>query len=176
MISYIRRILSRLIAPQHKLRCSSSIWKTLTDELRMRGEGIREAGAFILGKVEPDGRRLATHIVFYDDLDKSALRGGYVCMTPEGYSKLWNICSGLNNSVIADVHTHPGIALQSLSDKKHPMIIKSGHIAMIIPNFAKDIPISLKTLGMFEYQGMGKWRTLSNYQNPKPFILISKWI
>jgi proteasome lid subunit RPN8/RPN11 len=46
--------------------------------------------------------------------------------------------------VLADVHTHPGLdSSQSETDRTHPMISESGHVALIVPSYAKGWPFRL---------------------------------
>lgn len=174
MIVCIRQITSRLIAPRHKLRCSSYFWNSLVKELEHRGGGKCEAGAFLLGQIDRDGRRYASTAVYYDDLEPAALSRGYVVMTPLGYAKLWDICERTGKKVVADVHTHPGVALQSESDQYNPMIARKGHLAIIIPNYARR-PVKIPLVGLFEFSGNRQWKTLSDYRDPEPYLYVAPW-
>ena len=62
-------------------------------------------------------------------------------------------------TVVADVHTHPGAADQSGSDRAHPIIARAGHLALIVPNFAAP-PVKRETLGIYRYCGGGRWKTV----------------
>jgi hypothetical protein len=62
-------------------------------------------------------------------------------------------------TVIADVHTHPGDSGQSESDQAHPIITRSGHLALIVPRFAK-LPVRRAEVGVYRYQGSGRWETI----------------
>ena len=44
---------------------------------------------------------------------------------------------GRGLTVVADVHVHPGDSGQSNSDRAYPMISQAGHIALILPRFAR---------------------------------------
>jgi hypothetical protein len=70
--------------------------------------------------------------------------------------------------VVADVHTHPGVARQSGTDKKNPMIATAGHIAFIIPDFAQG-PSPVASLGMYEYLGAHEWSDYSGHFAPRRF-------
>jgi hypothetical protein len=59
--------------------------------------------------------------------------------------------------VFADAHTHPGAAFQSHSDRTNPMVGREGHIAIIVPEFARW-PIGPGELGIFGYAGDHAWR------------------
>jgi site-specific DNA recombinase len=62
----------------------------------------------------------------------------------------------LGCTVVADAHTHPGKAFQSSSDKANPMVARQGHIAIIIPDYARH-PIQPRLLGIYEYCGQHEW-------------------
>jgi hypothetical protein len=58
--------------------------------------------------------------------------------------------------VVADVHVHPDGAWQSESDRAHPMISRSGHIALILPRFAAP-PVRREEMGIYLYEGGKQW-------------------
>ena len=143
-------------------------------ELERRGDRRLESGAFLLGQIEQDGRRRASQAIYYDDLEPTALYQGQVCMTPQGFSRLWEICEQTGKQVVADIHTHPGVAIQSFSDQQGPMIVYPGHLALIIPHFAKR-PVKLSTVGLFEYCGSKQWKTLSDLSQPQSCLYVAPW-
>ncbi|HEX5435579.1 MAG TPA: hypothetical protein VFW98_00360 [Gemmatimonadaceae bacterium] len=98
--------------------------------------------------------------VYYDDLDPRCLDTGIVIFDGAGYAPLWHLCRETGLQVVADVHTHPGIARQSGTDRSHPMIAVRGHIAVIVPDFARRQP-ALEDLGIYEYRGGHQWTNLS---------------
>lgn len=167
----ILAIINRILCPSHSVRISSALWRFLVAGLQVRGERRRESGAFLLGTIDSDKRRRIERIVFYDDLCPNAFANSYVEMTPEGYGRLWPICERTSTQVVADVHTHPGKALQSSSDRAHPMIVLRGHIAMIIPFYAEEADI--KSVGVFEYLGDRRWRTLSDLRQPSRALYVA---
>jgi proteasome lid subunit RPN8/RPN11 len=145
-----------LAAPDHRISCSSFVWGKGLLELKRRGEGCHECGAFLLGQIKSSRRRI-NRFVFYDDLDPQCLVDGYVNFNGKYYSDLWSICRQTGLVVVADVHTHPRIARQSLSDQQNPMIAQKGHVAILIPNFAQQEKWSDK-LGVYEYQSNYRWK------------------
>jgi proteasome lid subunit RPN8/RPN11 len=66
-------------------------------------------------------------IVYYDDVDPQSRLYRYIRVRGHTYGALWAICRAKGLDVIADVHTHPGLALQSPMDRSNPMIDQSGH-------------------------------------------------
>lgn len=164
----IARIIRRLLAPRHELSCPILVWWKLLDQLRERGQYCsRESGAFLLGTRDGAQARIVD-FVLYDDLDPHALDSGIVRFDGRHFGKLWEICKQRELTVVADVHVHPGSALQSASDQNHPMISRSGHIALIIPDFART-PTSISALGIYRYLGAKQWATV---RFPQRFFFV----
>jgi proteasome lid subunit RPN8/RPN11 len=87
------------------------------------------------------------------------LERGYIHFNGAGFVPLWKICQNEKLRVVADVHTHPTTWTdQSESDTTNPMIAQKGHMALIIPNYARRLRFSLRGVGIFEYLGDGQWR------------------
>lgn len=127
----------RLTRPDHELSCSRSLWRRLIVELRARGRGVHESGAFLLGHRDATRSRIETFLL-YDDLDPQRLNTGIVRIDGRCFGELWERCRTSGLTVVADVHTHPVEAWQSGSDKTHPMIAAAGHLALIVPRFARS--------------------------------------
>ena len=128
-------------------------------DLRRRGGGVRESGAFLLGREDRDPARVTSYIC-YDDVDPAAYQSGAIAFHASGCAALWRRCKEKQLDLLLDVHTHPGRDVrQSPIDERHPMIPIVGHTAMIVPNFAKTAWWSLKNVGVYEYLGGFKWRT-----------------
>lgn len=159
MISSIRATLRALLAPEHRLSCSKALWAELLQELRRRGRGQHESGAFLLG-VKGTDRREVKAVVYYDDLDPHAYDSGVCVLHGDSFAKLWKICRKRNLSVVADIHTHPGVARQSHSDQTNPMVANVGHVAIIVPNFARA-PVVEAVLGIYEYSGDYEWKNVN---------------
>lgn len=149
----------RLFAPQHELSCSWFLWRRLKVKLRERGcHCSRESGAFLLGHRE-GGSAHIVDFVLYDELDPHALDSGIVRFDGRYFSNLWAICKSRGLAVVADIHVHPGGAGQSDSDRKHPMISKPGHIALILPHFATGTQ-PRRNIGIYRYLGGKQWETV----------------
>jgi proteasome lid subunit RPN8/RPN11 len=140
------------------LRLPVWLWARALAELRRRGAGRRESGAFLLGKAG-EGTRIR-HYLCYDDLDPDAYQNGGIAFHAVGYAALWRYCRERKLQVLADVHTHPGPDVrQSTLDQRHPMLPMQGHTAVIVPNFGRTPWWSLRNVGVYEYLGEFKWRT-----------------
>ena len=155
----IRALATSLHAPDYRLACPGELWLSGLRELRRRGAGRRESGAFLLGdRLMQNGlvRRRVRQFVYYDDLDPHCLDSGIVVFDGAGFGPLWGMCREMRYEVVADVHTHPGLAKQSDADRRHPMIATAGHFAIIVPDFASRAPASTE-LGLYEYSGGHLW-------------------
>jgi len=134
-------------------------WARIIFDLRRRGRGVRESGAFLLGRDDRDPARVTDYIC-YDDVDPAAYQAGAIAFHASGCAALWRYCKEKQVQLLLDVHTHPGSDVgQSSIDERHPMMPISGHTAMIVPNFAKSAWWSLSAVGVYEYLGSFKWRT-----------------
>lgn len=141
-----------------KLTIPGSLWRTLLTGLHERTHERHESGAFLLGQVGETGRHVE-RAIYYDDLDPHAYRTGVVVMHAASFGPLWDYCRSNGLSVVADIHVHPEGAWQSIADRDNPMIAMAGHLALIVPYFARP-PILPHSLGFFEYRGKHRWRNL----------------
>ena len=148
------------------LKISVWLWIALVRDLRRRGYGERESGAFLLAK--HDSSQI-TKFICYDDLDATALDSGIIVFHGCGFVPLWDYCNRNKMTVVADVHTHGDEWTgQSDSDRTHPMIGQKGHVALIMPYFAQRNLLSLDGVGIYEYKGNHQWFT-----RPKGKLRIS---
>lgn len=152
----LRATIRDRVAPEHRLSCKSRLWRSGLAELHRRGGGRRESGAFLLGEERQDRRRI-TRFVYYDDLERHCLDTGIVIFEGTGFGTLWQLCRESGLRVVADVHTHPEGAGQSPADRDNPMIALPGHIALIVPDFARRA-VGSDHLGVYEYAGDHHWR------------------
>jgi len=158
----------RLIAPRHRLSCSPRLWERLLALLRERGQQeSRESGAFLLG-VRAGKRARITDFVLYDDLDPHCLDTSIVSFDGRYFDDLWELCRQRGLIVIADVHVHPEGAGQSGSDRANPMISRAGHIALIVPAFARQ-PVRRRDLGIYEYRRSKQWRIVAPRERQRFF-------
>jgi len=148
-----------LLFPRHELSCSWFTWQRLVHGLRERGLwATRESGAFLFGSRE-GGRSRIVDFKLYDDFDPHCLDTGIVSFDGRYYGALWEHVERTKLSVIADVHVHPGSALQSDSDRRNPMIAQAGHIALILPYFAKP-PASHSLARAYVFEELDQWRVI----------------
>lgn len=168
----IRKIIRAFAAPKHQLSCSSDVWKEGIAELRRRTEGWHESGAFLLGSDDGKRRRIEK-FVYYDDLDPHSLDTGIVIFDGAGYGPLWEMCRRESLTVVGDIHVHPNEARQSESDRTNPMIARTGHIALIAPDFLSR-ECTARHLGIYKYESSYRWNYWSGTQ-AEEFFYIGFW-
>lgn len=149
-----------LFLPDTELHLTARHWTMISDTLHEKSCGRHESGAFLLGHAARS-RRFVETIVYYDELDAHAYDSGIVILHAAAFTALWAICRERELEVVADVHIHPGSALQSHADIANPMIAQKGHLAIILPKFARA-PIEPATIGLYEYRGPHRWRSLGH--------------
>ena len=133
------------------------LWDKLIGELKLRGKGSRESGAFLLGPLDNNE---VTHFILFDDLDPDCLDTGIIVFRGIGFVGLWQYCNAHSYKVFADVHTHPkGWTGLSEADIDHPMIHIAGHVGLIVPWFATRGQKDLTGVGVHEYLGNKQWKS-----------------
>ena len=152
-----------------KLFIPAPLWSSLLSELHRRTEGCHESGAFLLG-TKAEYHREVQQVVYYDQIDPRAYSSGVVILHADSFGPLWDLCRARNLAVVADIHVHPRRAWQSDADRQNPMIARAGHLALIVPWFARP-PVSLPSLGLFEYRGDHQWRDLSGREISRYLII-----
>lgn len=139
----------------NRLEVPKATWFDLMVDLRQRGAGKRESGAFLLGQAQGSTRHVHSWVA-YDDLDAGALTKGYVILGTEAFTRLWAMCSKRQQVVVADVHTHPRGPHQSLSDRTNPMVSQAGHMALIVPHYAQG-KVTPRSVSVNVYLGAKSW-------------------
>jgi len=138
------------------VRITPRRWDALIKELRNRGRGTRESGAFLLASAGDHRARTVARVVYFDDVDPTCLTGT-ITIQSSGFAALSTICNEHGLRVIADVHTHPGAWVeQSDIDQANPMIATRGHVAVIVPNFASEA-VRAADCGVHVYRGSHVW-------------------
>ncbi len=140
-----------------KLQIPQTLWSNMIRELKARGKGLKESGAFLFAK---ENSNVVSEFKCFDDFDPNCLTG-WIEFSSEGYVKLWDYCRERQIRVIADIHTHPyANTNQSKLDINNPMIAKRGHIAFIVPCYAQNYGQLLEGVGVYEYQSGFKWKRM----------------
>ena len=157
MRSFLSTLLGWLRGGRPKLSCDARLWQAGVRELASRTRNARrESGAFLLGHDERSGTKRILEFVYYDDIDPHALDTGIVHFSGTKLPLLWEHCRRRGYGVVADVHVHPGSYGQSASDQADPVMPRAGHIALIIPDYARR-GVNPGDIGLYEYCGNGVW-------------------
>lgn len=152
----LNRLAGWLLGTEPRIVCDAETWNAGVRELAKRTlGGRRESGAFLLGADSGQTKRIL-EFVFYDDIDPHSLDSGIVHFAGLRLPKLWEHCRNRGYGVVADVHVHPGGYDQSDSDQDDPVMPRAGHIAMIIPHYARG-GTKPGEVGVYEYRGNGIW-------------------
>lgn len=156
MQSFPNKLSGSPIIGEPRLRCPRSVWVAGVRELERRTlGGQRESGAFLLGHDRGRHKEIS-EFVFYDDIDPNALSTGIVKFAGNKLPVLWEHCRKRGYGVVADVHVHPLGYGQSPSDQADPVMPRAGHLAIIIPHFARR-ETEPGGIGLYEFLGRGKW-------------------
>jgi proteasome lid subunit RPN8/RPN11 len=140
--------------PTPRLTCRKKLWRKIQSELRARGNGKIESGAFLLGR-NLGGTREILDFIAYDDIDPNCLQGD-IQFDGSNMDMVWARCRAQAMDVVADIHTHPGGYGQSSIDRANPMMPQKGHLALIMPNFADRLYLPGQ-IGIYEFLGPGRW-------------------
>jgi hypothetical protein len=118
--------------------------------------GCRESGAYLLGVELADGGKRVLEFVYYDEIDPRALETGEVTIRQTALPRLWAHCRARGYGVVADIHVHPGSCRQSPSDRANPVMPRVGHLALILPDFARGCT-EPGGIGLYEFLGSDRW-------------------
>ena len=144
------------------LELPQSMFQALIVDLAKSGQGVKESGAFLLGK-QAGSRRLVTSYLMYDKVAPESSRShAYVAFTAEEMARAWEHCYAAGQQVVADVHTHPFGPAQSVTDRAHPIVSVAGHVALIVPKFAKGSQ-QPRDLGVHLFGGASRWHSMFNH-------------
>ena len=149
----------------HRLRCSSRLWRRIIAELERRGEHRHEAGAFLLG-VSDGTRKEVREAVFYDDLDPQAYASGVCVLHGDAFARLWSLCREKNLTVVADAHTHPDAAFQSDADRHES---HGGAARPHRDHRSRLARCEAGALGVYEYVGDHAWHNRGGHNAPRYF-------
>lgn len=152
------------------LEMPRAVYVALIAELAKSGRGVKEAGAFLLGRADGQGRRISSYLMYDVVAAESSHKHAYVAFTAEEMARAWERCYATGLQVVADVHTHPLGPGQSVTDRTNPIVSVAGHVALIVPHFAMRNPEPVD-LGVHVFEGAGQWRSMFHQAAHKSIIL-----
>lgn len=141
------------------LELRRTLYDALIADLARSGRGVKESGAFLLGVLDGEQRRVISYLMYEQVAPESSRKHSYVAFTAQEMARAWDHCYAMGLHVVADVHTHPGGPAQSVTDRTHPIVSVAGHVALIVPRFAQRAPEPID-LGVHIFEGSGRWRSL----------------
>ncbi|WPH19865.1 hypothetical protein [Variovorax paradoxus] len=139
------------------------LYDSLIADLARSGRGVKESGAFLLGALDGQRRCVSSYLMYDKVAPLSSSQHAYVAFTAQEMARAWEHCYAVGLQVVADVHTHPFGPAQSVSDRAHPIVSVAGHVALIVPNFAKGDP-QPRDLGVHLFGGCGRWDSMFREQ------------
>jgi len=152
------------------LELPDSLFSALIADLAQSGRGIKESGAFLLGRADGAGRRVSSYLMYDVVAPESSRKHAVVTLTAQEMARAWSHCYATGLQVVADVHTHPKGPRQSISDRAHPIVSVAGHVALIVPYFSTRNPRPID-LGVHVFEGNGHWRSLFGQQAHDALLL-----
>jgi hypothetical protein len=158
-------------APGKSIVIPEKIWTETWLGLRQRGKGIVESAA-VWGGRRDDTNEIVEAVYFLDDLADSIQRKGYHRVSTQALEKFFNQLHADRRVIVGDVHTHPTrwVGLSDI-DKDHPVEFRKGLYAVVLPSYAIPAP-SLESVGVHQYKGDGRWRSLAQREKKKVFAFI----
>jgi hypothetical protein len=72
-------------------------------------------------------------------------------------------------AILAQVHSHPGVAFHSEIDDDHPVSHQLGFISIVVPDFAANSP--RVGWAYYEHLGRGRWRELAGDELRRRFVV-----
>lgn len=77
-----------------------------------------------------------------------------------------------NEIIFAQVHSHPGGVFHSSRDDNLPVTFIVGFLSIVVPYFSEMGLSNLSNCGVWEHEGLGKWRELEISEIEEKFIII----
>lgn len=139
-----------------RLHIPESILKTTATYLKLHGRQGKECMVFWCGKILGKTEGKVTNCIYPNQ--KSTAVG--VQIDPDEVSKIQYLLIAREEFLLAQVHTHPGVAFHSSIDNNYPLTHKLGFLSIVVSNFGATDLLNFSGCRVFEYQGFGRWRGL----------------
>ena len=91
------------------IRLPILLWARVVRDLRQRGAGVRETGAFLLGRLDTENPRVTSPIFVMMMSIPTPISSVPSLSMPPGCAALWQHCREQKVQLLIDVHTHPGM-------------------------------------------------------------------
>ena len=123
-----------------------------------------EAVCFWLGRAA--GTAVRIEQVWIPQFDATAISYD---ITPIEMLRLKAHLDASGESLVAQVHSHPGSAFHSSTDDLNAASPWPGYISLVVPNFGHEVGDFWKQIEAYELLGGGKWRRLSGAERSSRF-------
>jgi proteasome lid subunit RPN8/RPN11 len=128
--------------------------------MRRCGGGRRECVLFWAARASDTSR-----VILVEHPAHTATRDGY-SVDGNWLTQLWERMATDDTRVVAQVHTHPGVAFHSRTDDAFPALSTPGFVSVVIPRYATE-DLDLGSWFVAELQEDGNW------QSQPPLIVIT---
>lgn len=129
----------------------------------LRKQGLKglEGRVYWVGTVK-DAIPEVTKVIIPEQIARKSALGVSVTVTQQANLKVTRELKP-GEFIIAKVHSHPGRAYNSLTDKENPFLRHEGAVSIIVPNFGRNGMNNLANCAVCIFQD-GNWRDLSNIE------------
>lgn len=143
------------------ISCSKDILSDTIDRLKRGGERGEERVVLWLSR--PKNQNLANVDEVYEPLQTANV--DYFRLPPESMRLLVGHLRSTRRKIVAQIHTHPGIAFHSEADADWSIIRHIGALSLVLPYFAtRTTPTNfLEEVMTYEYSSYGDWVHRPNF-------------
>ena len=149
------------VAPNHRLRCTPKLWRTIVAELERRGGNRHETGAFLLGVNDGD-RKVVREAVYYDELDPRAY-------SSEDLAGAFLVIVATNSRTLNERVYHEAqrrgllcnvVDVPDLCDFYYPSVVRRGDLQIAVSTAGQSPSLAQKIRQQLEKQfgpGYASW-------------------
>jgi hypothetical protein len=136
------------------LKLTADILQKTFHTLRACGRGECECAVYWTGPSYSDLVNGVEHPIHHRSHFGYEVNSGWL-------TDFWKHLAFSQQSIKAQVHTHPDEAFHSASDDKWPIVSQEGFLSIVIPNFAEG-DISLENAWVGHLDAKGNWRRVAS--------------
>ena len=135
-----------------RLQVGERLLEQSLSTMRHCGQGRYECVLFWVASVSDRSR-----VILVEHPAHTATRDGY-SVDGDWLTRLWERIATDDTRVVAQVHTHPGVAFHSRTDDAFPALSTPGFMSIVIPRYATE-DLDLGSWFVAELQGDGNWES-----------------
>jgi hypothetical protein len=149
-----------------KYYISTAVLKETQRYIEEHGERGHEAYLLWAGSIADNEAYVTTCI--YPDTDT---RHGGVDVPRSKMREILKELYELDQIVIAQAHSHPGVARHSQLDEEKPVSFHEGFASIVVPDFGETPIYDLRDCGVYIYTRQEKWRLLDDDEIEETFAI-----